>query len=756
MSRWTILIVTLMMTGWSCSCEPALVCSESADCSVGSVCLEGLCLTACNNDCDCADGYACGPVGACIPGVSQCKGNQLPLCGGADLSSDPNNCGACGRRCVYPNAFGQCAERSCQLARCKPGFFDIDGQSANGCEYSCTIDLAQPEETCDGRDNDCDGLVDEGLELVWYRDQDRDGVGTAEVEVRACLRPEGFVSTSGDCDDTDAQRAPGLDEVCDNKDNDCDDTIDEEALRPYYVDADGDGYGDPDRATIRCAPLEGEVADGTDCDDEDDDRHPGKLEVCDEVDNNCTDGLSDEPYLNFYLDQDGDGYGRNDSLIKACRRPENYALDSGDCNDASNQDHPGANERCDGLDNNCDDQVDEGLALLALYPDQDGDGFGAQNGQMTQACLGTPNLAEGQTDCDDADPSRYPGAPEWCDGVDQNCDQTIDNNLSIRSSAAATLSTLLGSASQLRADPSEVRWLDQVPGSDQHSVMRRAFDAQQSEVFTGAGDITPLTLNDYGQSSALLGASQDRCRLSVGGGAWQVVGPQGCRPLAVCPPAQVGAQVDWTVVLGVSDQAQETAALYTIDHQGSAQLISNLGTADAVTYAACSEQTFLALALERDAKDTVYAGRQLVTELRRYDSRLVGLDLLATGANDALLTLSFADGVIELEQVSAAGTSLVRRTAVGAPKQAGVARLIPAPQGAVLTYPILAPAFERGVWAVPVAVDTSAAGAEHRINQDAISQTQTTATPSATPGLGHLFYIDAQGLRRVFLGCAPP
>ena len=92
-----------------------------------------------------------------------------------------------------------------------------------------------------------------------------------------------------DCDDGDAEIHPGADEVCDGADNDCDGEADEDAVdeEVWYLDADGDGYGGVER-TWACEQPEGYVADATDCDDDDDTRHPDAGEVYgDGIDNDC-------------------------------------------------------------------------------------------------------------------------------------------------------------------------------------------------------------------------------------------------------------------------------------------------------------------------------------------------------------------------------------------------------------------------------------------------------------------------------------
>ena len=124
-------------------------------------------------------------------------------------------------------------------------------------------------ETCDDRDEDCDGAVDEGLdEATWYDDVDGDGHGDPETSLVACEAPEGWVDVADDCDDAEPSAWTGAEESCDGIDNDCDDEVDE-------VDEDGDGHVVPS-----CG--------GEDCDDADAEVHPDVDEICNNgVDDDC-------------------------------------------------------------------------------------------------------------------------------------------------------------------------------------------------------------------------------------------------------------------------------------------------------------------------------------------------------------------------------------------------------------------------------------------------------------------------------------
>ena len=124
----------------------------------------------------------------------------------------------------------------------------------------------------------------------------------------------------------------------------------------YYVDADGDGFGDNATGVEQCAQPANTVTIGGDCDDMNDQIYPGATEICDNLDNNC-DGNTDEglPTITYYEDLDLDGFGSNVTLTSCDSLGAGYVLVTGDCNDANNQIYPGAMEVIDnGIDENCD------------------------------------------------------------------------------------------------------------------------------------------------------------------------------------------------------------------------------------------------------------------------------------------------------------------------------------------------------------------------------------------------------------------
>jgi hypothetical protein len=133
-----------------------------------------------------------------------------------------------------------------------------------------------------------------------------------------------------------------------------------------------------------------------------------------------------ETSYTYYFDGDGDGYGKSNSPLTSDdpTPPPDYASQGGDCNDGDPSVHPGATEICgDGVDNNCDGQIDEGCPCF-VYLDNDGDGYGQTSTATEVPCdEGIPGYVGQRGDCNDNDPSVHPNAAEICDnGIDDNCD----------------------------------------------------------------------------------------------------------------------------------------------------------------------------------------------------------------------------------------------------------------------------------------------------------------------------------------------
>lgn len=161
---------------------------------------------------------------------------------------------------------------------------DDDGHSdtTETAAGSNPLNASSTPETCNGVDDDKDGFIDDGVTTLYFRDADSDTYGNPFDSVRACAQPSGYVTNSGDADDSDATVHPGAMELDDGKDNDQDNAVDE------GLDADNDTY----------TPVF-----GGDADDQDGSVYPGAPELCDGKDND-QDNTTDEGCT---FDSDGDG-----------------------------------------------------------------------------------------------------------------------------------------------------------------------------------------------------------------------------------------------------------------------------------------------------------------------------------------------------------------------------------------------------------------------------------------------------------------
>jgi len=256
------------------------------------------------------------------------------------------------------------------------GDIDNDGdgwtETMGDCDDGDASVNPSADEYNNGRDDDCDGHVDEGTS-----GGDDDG--------------DGYSEDGGDCNDAYSGAYPGAPEICDGIDNDCNTVIDDGTT---CYDDDGDGYRE----------LDG------DCDDANAATYPGAGELQDGQDNDC-DGTIDEGTGGFDDDRDG------------------YTEDGGDCDDGNASINPAATETCNGLDDNCDSSVDPQNAsgCSTYYYDGDRDGYGAGSGACLCGASGGYDSRYGN-DCYDSNASANPSATSYSssnrgDGsYDFNCD----------------------------------------------------------------------------------------------------------------------------------------------------------------------------------------------------------------------------------------------------------------------------------------------------------------------------------------------
>jgi hypothetical protein len=131
--------------------------------------------------------------------------------------------------------------------------------------------------------------------------------------------------------------------------------------------------------------------------------------------------------VELFVDADHDGYGSM-ALPKeqVCEGTPGFAAQGGDCNDYLDYVHPMAPERCNGMDDNCNGKVDEGLETATVYRDSDGDGYGERFTTVTRVGCTASGYAANQDDCDDHDKEVHPGATEICNNKDDDCNGQID------------------------------------------------------------------------------------------------------------------------------------------------------------------------------------------------------------------------------------------------------------------------------------------------------------------------------------------
>ena len=173
------------------------------------------------------------------------------------------------------------------------------------------------------------------------------------------------------------------------------------------IDDDGDGYSAAD-----------------DCNDNNAAINPSAAEVCDGIDNDCSGAIDDNPIdgMVYYPDSDLDGYGENDAGVTLCAPTTGFVVTDGDCDDDDPMVFPGVAESCDGIDQDCNGQIDEGLETTRYFADTDRDTFGDPESSV-DACRPPDGHVENAEDCDD---SRYSVNPEgtevsWSD-IDEDCD----------------------------------------------------------------------------------------------------------------------------------------------------------------------------------------------------------------------------------------------------------------------------------------------------------------------------------------------
>jgi len=442
--------------------------------------------------------YACTPV----PGATNdmtCN-NRDDNCNGTrdedvNLCTDVNNCGGCGRVCVLPHVrnyacvrtdgmtTGACtaANTACRPATtngCEPNFYDLDNNPMNGCEYACTPSTP-PTETCDGRDNNCNGMIDEGNpgggqtcgtaegecrtgttrcsmgrtvcdneitpspETCNGRDDDCNGVTDNAVNQTDTRVGGPCGMTRGECRaGTNAcvngalvcmNAVNSVPETCNGRDDDCDGNVDNGIASGG---ACGMTRGQCRAGTLQCSGgtmvCTGAVGQ--------------TLETCNQLDDDC-DGSTDEDFDKQNDPNNCGVCGRTctaisnavtgcmggNCVLRQCA-PGFYNLDRIDSNGCEYAcQFTGAAEVCNGLDDDCDGSTDEARSasepLGVLAPSGFCRSTGPCNG-ATVSCQGTRGFVCNYPSTVDVDPMTGQPAPveTRCDTLDNNCNGLTDES----------------------------------------------------------------------------------------------------------------------------------------------------------------------------------------------------------------------------------------------------------------------------------------------------------------------------------------
>jgi len=392
--------------------------------------------------------YACvvtnGGSEDCSPPTTDCAcDNADNDCDGQideifDKTTDVNNCGACGNRCLYNQAKPQCVGGVCQMGACEDGYADLNTSTKDGCEYKCPIWPTAATDDCDNVDNDCDGQVDEDF----VSSPCGSGQGECSAGATACI------GGTPVCQGTKGPTA----EICDNKDNDCDGLTDEDFDKlndPRYCGPNCTFCTIP-HAIAKCVSgvcdiavceqgwvnLDNQAANGCEysC-------SVTGAEICDGIDNDCN-GKIDSADSNMSTPTGGlcSGLGECAGASATCQGSKGWVCNYGstvelaacttdaDCLYVSCDTTLGVcpgelayqESLCDDKDNNCNGLVDEAFTDKGTACAEQGK-YGICQGKGTRICLASGT----GTYCHITTPGKT-AKDELCNGLDDDCDNLVD------------------------------------------------------------------------------------------------------------------------------------------------------------------------------------------------------------------------------------------------------------------------------------------------------------------------------------------
>jgi len=264
------------------------------------------------------------------------------------------------------------------------------------------------------------------IKRAWFRDKDEDNYGTPNLSKMAYEQPFGFVLNKLDCHDQESSIHPGVKETADGRDNNCNGRVDEGFTKKrFYIDADSDGFGDPEVSLLKIRRPAGYVRNRRDCNDGNAADNPSADEVVDGRDNDC-DGSVDEVQSKSYPDVDGDGFGAATGFIESLEPVEGYVENNRDCDDNNEKIFPGAEEAFDSVDNDCDGDIDEGFVHEEYFRDVDGDGFGDRKNAVVEVTIPPGYVTNGSDNCIHISNPTQADIDE--DGIGDACDPFTDTD----------------------------------------------------------------------------------------------------------------------------------------------------------------------------------------------------------------------------------------------------------------------------------------------------------------------------------------
>jgi hypothetical protein len=365
---------------------------------------------------------------ACALGVGDCNDDNSAISPGAqeacnsidddcDGKTDAADASMAKAAPQCENQNGVCAGSIKPLELCASGAWTACTDPVYSA-HSKDFNNAADELTCDDLDNDCSGTTDDKC--------DKDEDGYCDSNKTTVGKPAVCKKGDGDCDDGNGAISPAAQEDCNSVDDDCDSKLDANDPDLILVAPECENQNGACKGAKKPVEL-CKLGKWEPCTDQVYASHSKDFSsvageaVCDDIDNDCS-GTTDES-----CDKDKDGYC--DKSLTIVGKPAICPKGGNDCNDASDQISPAANETCDGgkTDENCNGAIDEEDASKCelYYPDLDSDTYGDKYGN--QRCLCAPDTKQKytsklNTDCDDKKPAVNPGAKEDCStNEDDDC-----------------------------------------------------------------------------------------------------------------------------------------------------------------------------------------------------------------------------------------------------------------------------------------------------------------------------------------------